>query len=74
MNRREESMKLKKQQEETQEVIKSEEQEALEKAIIITQIKLNKAYTKKENLNEDIASMELAIQYFEEELVKMGEQ
>lgn len=67
-------MKLKKQQEETQEVIKSEEQEALEKAIIITQIKLNKAYTKKENLNEDIASMELAIQYFEEELVKMGEQ
>lgn len=38
----------------------------------ITEKKLTKAYTKQVNLAEDIHSMELSLDYFKEELMKMG--
>lgn len=47
-----------------------EELQALEQAIEITKLKLNKLYTKKANLEMDIDSLTLSLSLLEKELVK----
>jgi hypothetical protein len=63
-------------EEEVKEEIVAEEEvndlDSLLNAKFITQKKLYKAYTKKENLQDDIDSMELSLELISEELKKAG--